>query len=174
MKQSRFQEALDFIFDLIINPTEECVEWTGSPYPTTAVNGKPMRLNRIAVELKLGRLIKPGHEAAHLCGLNTCINPQHIYEATHQQNMQDRFKHKTSKRHLPGHAGQFKGVYWYPSSEKYVAKYSDPNGKVRHIGYYDDPVLAATAYDAAIKLTFGPKVDYYLNFPANKSRSKAA
>ena len=40
----------------------------------------------------------------------------------------------------------FKGVSWFAPSNKWVARVQ-ANGKRYHIGYFDDPVEAARAYD---------------------------
>lgn len=58
-------------------------------YPEKRIAGKTVRLHRAALEQKLGRRIRPGLYALHTCGNRWCIEPDHLYEGTHQQNMED-------------------------------------------------------------------------------------
>jgi len=45
--------------------------------------------NRVALEDKLGRSIAPGLKALHRCDNPSCIQPEHLYEGSHGQNMKD-------------------------------------------------------------------------------------
>ena len=38
------------------------------------------RVDRLALEIKLGRPIRPGFDAMHTCGESTCVNPDHLFE----------------------------------------------------------------------------------------------
>lgn len=48
-----------------------------------------LRVNRLALERKLGRSIKPGYFACHHCDTASCVNPEHLYEGTNQENQKD-------------------------------------------------------------------------------------
>lgn len=61
-------------------------------YPRRFVDGKYVYLNRHILEQKLGRPIKEGYESCHSCNNTKCIEPEHIYEGTHWDNMQDLIK----------------------------------------------------------------------------------
>lgn len=57
----------------------------------------------------------------------------------------------------------YKGVSWYKKYNKWRSQISI-NNKCKHIGYFDDIIEAARAYDRTAIINFG--IDYaYLNFP---------
>lgn len=58
-------------------------------YSTIGVRCKTVNAHRLAWELANGRKMRPGYEGAHRCDNPPCINPSHIWEATHHENMRD-------------------------------------------------------------------------------------
>jgi HNH endonuclease len=54
------------------------------------INSPQIRLHRLVLERKLGRPIRPGFHALHHCDNKRCVNPDHLYEGTHKDNMRDR------------------------------------------------------------------------------------
>jgi hypothetical protein len=58
-------------------------------YPEITIDGKQRRVNRLVLERKLGRPIKPGYFACHTCDYRPCVNPNHIYEGTRADNARD-------------------------------------------------------------------------------------
>lgn len=53
------------------------------------VRGKLRRVHRLVLAEKLGRPIREGMYALHTCGRRWCVEASHLYEGTHQDNMDD-------------------------------------------------------------------------------------
>lgn len=75
--------------------------------------------------------------------------------ATFSQQMQNRGLFKNNK-------SGYRGVGWHKGCEKWQARIR-VDGKLIHLGYYDDKDDAARAYDAAARIHFGEFA--VLNFP---------
>ena len=46
--------------------------------------------HRWVLARKLGRPINPGHHACHSCDVRLCVNPDHVFEGTQQDNEDDK------------------------------------------------------------------------------------
>ena len=72
-----------------------CLEWTGpvnsKGYGRMYKKGKHIFVHRVALEKKLGRSIKSKHLACHTCDNRLCINPDHLYEGTYTDNLNDSY-----------------------------------------------------------------------------------
>jgi hypothetical protein len=77
---------------------------------------------------------------------------------THSQNLSNRGKQQNN-------TSGYKGVSWYQRGQRWVAHIkAGKAGKNIHLGYFDDPVEAALAYDRAALQYHGAFSS--LNFPA--------
>lgn len=86
-------------------PNSGCWLWlgatAGSGYPTFGPGGRERSrpAHRVVFAMTHGRNILDGHEIDHLCRNKFCVNPAHLEEVTHQENMRrralahDRCKH---------------------------------------------------------------------------------
>lgn len=92
-----------------VSKTKTCWIWKGSlisqGYGAIHVNGKTVKAHRFSYELHKGP-IPAGLLACHSCNNRACVNPNHIYAGTHQENSRDMVR---SNRHKPW--GLPPGVY---------------------------------------------------------------
>lgn len=70
-----------------------CLDWTGvthkEGYARIWFNRKWQMVTRLILAKKIGRPIVDGAFAMHTCDRPICINPEHIIEGTHADNMAD-------------------------------------------------------------------------------------
>lgn len=71
-------------------PLGPCRLWKGAVnsdgYPVMRFRGRVELVTRVVLTAKLGRPIKPKHEAAHACHRRSCIEAEHLVETTHKGN----------------------------------------------------------------------------------------
>jgi hypothetical protein len=112
------------------------------------------------VEIMMHKMLTGWPKTDHIDhnGLN---NQRHnLRPATQSQNMMNG-------RHRRDSRNRFKGIYYNPAHSRKYRAYITLNGKRRSLGWFDDDVSAALAYDAAARELFGPYA--CLNFPDGHS-----
>jgi hypothetical protein len=76
-----------------VQKTDFCWIWTGmkqkSGYGRFSYNGRKWRANRLAWIFSIG-LIPDGLHVLHTCDNPACVNPNHLWLGTHQDNVDDR------------------------------------------------------------------------------------
>jgi len=92
-----------------VGDSGECWLWKGQKsakgYGKILNANRPFIASRIALAVKLGRDILPGHFACHKCDNPPCCNPSHLFEGTPQDNKNDEIakgRHHRWKGHRSG------------------------------------------------------------------------
>lgn len=77
-------------------PRGECVEWTGiiqpNGYGRLHINNTGIGAHRLAWALRHGRSPRRGMDICHACDNRKCVNPDHLFEGSRSDNMQDASK----------------------------------------------------------------------------------
>ena len=88
-KRKSLQERFDAKVD---RSTDACWHWMGSHtktgHGTMRVSGLMCLAHRVAYELYIGPIPK-WYQVNHTCHVSRCVNPEHLYLGTQQDNMSD-------------------------------------------------------------------------------------
>lgn len=92
-----------------------CWEWQGKILPTgygeIRMNSQSILVHRCSYETFVG-VIPAGKNVCHVCDNRKCINPEHLWIGSHQENMQDAVRKK-----------RMKGTPGYKHTEETKAKF---------------------------------------------------
>ena len=76
-----------------VEKTEGCWNWTankvGRGYGGFSLDSRKERAHRISWEMANEMSIPKNKMVLHTCDNSGCVNPEHLYIGTHQQNMDD-------------------------------------------------------------------------------------
>ncbi len=117
-------------------------------YARATIAGKNVFMHRLIMNPPAGKVVD------HINQNRWDNRRDNLRECTQAENLRNR-------RSLRG-TSRFKGVHWNARIRKWVATIC-LNRKLIHLGYFDDEVAAAHAYDEKARELFGPFA--YLNFP---------
>ena len=102
----RYYSKIDIPWD---NLLLGCWEWNGRkskgvrllPYGIFDCYDKGLAAHRVSYYLFYGKY--PEHCACHTCDNPSCVNPVHLFDATHTENMRDKVL--KNRQHKPNHQG---------------------------------------------------------------------
>ena len=85
------------------DPVSGCHIWHGvvndAGYGTLGLKGRSQRAHRLAWSERHGP-IPPGVDVCHRCDERRCVNPDHLFVASHASNMADRGRKERARRTL--------------------------------------------------------------------------
>lgn len=86
------EELIDWFYNQKNITESGCWEWTGvlnGGYGHLSIHGKRILAHRFSLQQHLKREIPASLEVRHMCNNPRCINPEHLKEGTHSENMND-------------------------------------------------------------------------------------
>ena len=91
----KMKTAIDRFESKITKVVSGCWLWGGSldtgGYGRFNINGKTSGAHRLSYEIKNGDIPR-GKHILHTCDTPSCVNPDHLFLGTHQDNMADKVK----------------------------------------------------------------------------------
>ena len=109
--------------------------------------GSSVYAHRVIAERMIGRKLLGAERVDHINGNGTDNRRENLRVVTHAQNLMNRPGWRKS-------SSKYKGVTFYKRDQKWQAKIC-PSGKTMHLGYFDQELDAAKAYNAAAMQHFG-------------------
>lgn len=133
-----------------VETTDYCWPWKAnknkSGYGMFKHHGYDENAQRVAYKITKG-YIPEGLHVLHKCDNPICVNPDHLFTGTHQDNMDDRTRKGRGK--VLGRASRYYGVAFRNDSNNWRAQVFC-NKKHISLGSYSTEELAAKAYDKAV------------------------
>ncbi len=118
-------------------------------YARSQEKGKPIRMHRLITDAPKGLFVD------HINHNGLDNRKKNLRLCTRTQNARNRLPRR-------GGFSKYKGVSWNTKRKVFIAAIS-VGGKKQYLGYFDDQIKAAKAYDKKAKELFGEFA--YLNFP---------
>ncbi len=82
----------DFWRKVVVKDIDDCWEWSAckdkNGYGKLTYGGKPFLAHRMAF-ISVHGSIRKGYFICHKCDNPSCVNPAHLFEGTHRDNMED-------------------------------------------------------------------------------------
>jgi len=152
-----------------VDKSKECWEWTGfrnkQGYGRFGIAGSQcVNAHRVSWTIANGP-IPDGQFVCHKCDNPSCVNPEHLFVGSRQDNIDDMMIKKRS-RHFKNL--QYYGVQWQerydgPNRKGRWHSVICINGKMKKLGAHTSILEAARNYDRIAYIKYGERK--LLNFP---------
>jgi hypothetical protein len=133
-----------------VNKTNGCWLWMASTrkdgYGSFRVGGKVLLAHRVAYLLVKGELSET-LVLDHTCHTRHCVNPCHLREVSHKENMENRKGAQTNS------TSGIRGVSWDRKAKKWRG-YLTHNQVRMNLGFFDSPEEAEVAVVAKRQTVF--------------------
>jgi HNH endonuclease/AP2 domain len=148
-----------------VEKTETCWNWKGAINPSghgvIKIEGLNRGAHRVSYAIKNGELPEDLY-ICHKCHNPACVNPDHLYAGTPQQNCQDEVKRNNTRHYKCSNASKYNGVRWDKTRQNWIS-YVYIKRKLIDIGRHVSEVDAARNHDRIKYMRFG--ISENLNFP---------
>lgn len=137
------KELEDWFFNKKKITEKGCWEWSGvvnGGYGKLQIRRQRLLAHRFSLELHLKRPIPKDLEVRHMCHNSICINPLHLQEGTHSDNMRDMVEaNRQSKGSIL--STKLKGIKHPNANGEYNHKSKLSESQVLEIKNSDKPTL---------------------------------
>jgi HNH endonuclease len=148
-----------------IQKTETCWNWLGAINPSghavIKIDGANRSAHRVSYAIYKGD-IPENLMILHKCHNPKCVNPDHLYAGTAQNNSQDEINRKNTRHYTCANPSKYKGVRYDKTRQGWIS-YVYVNKKLKDIGRHVSEIDAARNHDRIIYMKYGIKDN--LNFP---------
>ena len=131
--------------------TNYCWEWQAAKdnngYGMFKIQGEYLKASRIAYQIINGEISDKDIHVLHKCDNPTCINPDHLFTGTHQDNMMDKMRKGRGK--TLGRTSKYLGVSFRDDCKKWRSLVR-LNGKNISLGSFNTEEEAAKRRDDEI------------------------
>jgi hypothetical protein len=130
--------SIETLFWRKVDKSGDCWEWTASKdssgYGTFRNGPRTVGAHKYSFELVNGP-VPAGMEVDHRCHNEGCVNPDHLRALIRKHNKENHSGPQSNSK------SGIRGVSWINAHRKWRAQLKH-NGRVIHIGYFDDPLVA--------------------------------
>jgi len=152
-------------FFSFIEKTDTCWKWKGAINPSghgvIKIEGRNRTAHRVSFAIH-NENIPENLFILHKCHNASCVNPDHLYAGTHENNMQDEVERKNTRHYKCANPTKYVGVRWCSTRKNWISSVYI-NKKNIDIGRHASEVDAARNHDRILYMKYGIKDR--LNFP---------